>query len=202
MDWHDFNIGIEVRTDEGKAFVESVDKLNNEIKVTLVETGEFRTLGINQIYQGMGQIKLSFCTHIGQFILFFQRLENRMKDFVNYTYDLNLEQRRELTSDFTAGKLKSTIDKLFKKYSNDTDRHDWRNISVSIDYLLKVRNTIIHGYTFNFNENYELDFNSLYIENSIGKAEFLNFSKLQDLIGECVKIYYLIHELFEKKQTK
>ena len=114
---------------------------------------------------------------------------------MNYTLSLNNNQSRELTRDFTAGRLKSKIDGLFKKYSDQQGISKWNEISLRIDKLTLIRNTLIHGYLFHYNEKYELDMNSLYVENSNGKYEFLNYERLNELIHDCIGTYYLAHEL-------
>ena len=196
MDWSDFNIGIVVITPNGRAVVESVDKLNDRIHLTNLQTAKREFFKISELSIQPGQIKLSFCTQIGQFILLFQRLENRLKDFVNYTLSLNKNQRKELTSDFTAGRLKSKIDGLFKKYSTQENANKWKEIALRVDKLRDIRNTLIHGYLFHFNEKFELDTNSLYFENSNGKYEFLDDKKMNELIDECLVTYYSAHNLF------
>lgn len=196
MDWHDFNIGTIINTPDGRGVVEGVSRLKKQVEVTLIETGEAKNYKITEIYSSMGQLKLSFCTQIGQFILLFQRLENRLKDFMNYALDLNSNQRKELTSDFTTGKLKSKIDSIFKKYSQQEHKETWKQIGSRMEKLKDVRNTIIHGYLFHYNENYELDYNSLYIENSNGKSEILNRKKTEELTAECQRVYYETHQLF------
>jgi hypothetical protein len=196
MDWTDFNIGIVVKTPQGKGAVQSVDKLNDKIHLTILATGKLESYKISELSMEVGQIKLTFSNQIGQFILLFQRLENRLKDFVNYTLNLNLNQRRELTSDFTAGRLKSKVDGLFNKYAIKDNIKKWKEIGLRIDRLRDIRNTLIHGYLFHFNESFELDMNSLYFENSNGKSEILDYKKLNELIEECITTYYLAHELF------
>ncbi|MEQ8478340.1 hypothetical protein [Fulvivirga sp.] len=196
MDWTDFNIGIVVNSPQGKGIVQSVDKLNDKIQLTILTTGKLEAYKLSELSMETGQIKLTFSNQIGQFILLFQRLENRLKDFVNYTLNLNINQSRLLTSDFTAGRLKSKVDWLFKNYAKEDNIKKWKGIGLRIDKLRDIRNTLIHGYLFHFNELFELDMNSLYFKNSNGKSEVLDYKKLNVLIEECITAYYLTHELF------
>lgn len=195
MDWSDFNLDKIFHTPDGKATVQSINKSTGKVYVQILESGNLKVFDIAQINVGFGQIKLTHCFQIGEFILLFQRLENRFKDFLYYTLDLSKIQRKELT---TAGRLKSKIDDLYKRFATEEQKREWKDISTRAQKLLDTRNNLIHGYMFHFNGSHELDYSSLYFENSNGKSEILNQTKLDELSQECLEVYYKTHQLFSE----
>ncbi|QDO94642.1 hypothetical protein FNB79_11960 [Formosa sediminum] len=179
LDWIDFNIGLIVLTKKGQGMIKLIDKPNNSIGVLL--EGKIEKFGIDEIGMPLGSLSINLTQQIGQYVLLFQRVENRLRDFTNGALGLNEVQKTELTTFFTAGKLIDKINSLIKKYSNPEIVEIWKRVSVKLKDLNKIRNTIVHGYLFHYSKSGELDFKNIKIENANGNIELLDFEKLYEL---------------------
>lgn len=196
LDWIDFNIGIVVKTNKGEGFVLSIDKPNDRIGIKLLE-GEYEYFKINEIDLPFGSLSINLTQQIGQYILLFQRIENRLRDFMNEILNLSSIQRKELTISFTAGKLIDKVTSLIKKHTEKTIIIKWNKLTHELKELNKIRNTIVHGYLFHYSENFELDFKNIRIENANGNEELLDFEKLSDLNKRVTYLYYNIQNFFK-----
>ena len=195
LSWIDFNIGMVVETKNGHGAVMLVDRRDDKIGVQLLE-GEYKIYKIDEISLPFGSMNISITQHIGQYILLFQRVENRLRDMINYVLDLKSVQKDMLTASFTAGKLIDKINSLIKSNVAEEKKNEWKEIHKALINHNKIRNTIIHGYLFHYNENHELDFSNIKIENANGNVELLNFEKLEVLNRSVVELYYKVHNLF------
>jgi len=196
LDWNDFNVGIVVNTNKGEGFILSIDKPNDKLGIKLSE-GNYEYFKINEINLPLGSFNIHLTQHIGQYILLFQRIENRLRDFLNNVLVLNTVQKKELTTSFTAGKLIEKVDALIKKYAEKEESIKWNNLTSELKAFNKVRNTIVHGYLFHYSENHELDFKNIKIENANGNVELLDFEKLLDLNKKVTYLYYSVQKYFD-----
>jgi len=196
LDWIDFNIGVIVETNKGIGGVMSIDKMNNTIGV-LLDKGNIVEFKIEDIKLPFGSMSINLTQQIGQYILLFQRIENRLRDFINYILNLQSIQKNTLTASFTAGRLIDKVSSLIKKHSSEPIITDWKTITPKLKTHNSIRNTIVHGYLFHYSENYELDFNNISIENANGNVEKLNFEKLNNLNKEVTYLYYEVHNFFQ-----
>lgn len=196
MNWIDFNIGIVVETNKGEGFVLSIDKPNNKIGIKLLK-GEYEYFKINEIYLPFGSLSINLTQQIGQYILLFQRVENRLRDFMNKILNLNSIQRKELTTSFTAGKLIDKVSSLIKKNVKKENIIEWNNLTYELKELNKIRNTVVHGYLFHYNEKFELDFKKIKIKNANGNEELLDFEKLTELNKRVTWLYYNVQNFFK-----
>ena len=200
LDWKDFNIGLVVETDKGEGFVLSIDKPKNSIGVKIIK-GKLETFSINEIRLPFGSMSISLTQQIGQYILLFQRTENRLRDFVNFILSLNSVQKKALTASYTAGKLIDNVSTLIKQHGSELNKTKWKLIIPKLKNHNTIRNTIVHGYLFHYNKNYALDFNNIRITNANGKIESLNFEKLFELNIDVTKLYYEVHNFFSLNST-
>ena len=165
--------------------------LNSQNDIVTVKIDEnIESFPISKISSFGGQFKLCLCTQIGQFVLAFQRIENRLKGFIDFIFNLDEFQRILLTGNYTAGKLLITVDAILKQFGQNEEKENWRVIKKKIEKLNEKRVTLIHGFNFPFNEELELDLDSMYFFNSTGKKLHLNFNKLNKLNLECFDLYY------------
>lgn len=179
LDWIDFNIGLFVQTKKGNGMVELVDKSKNIIGVLI--KGKLEKFKIDEISMPLGSLSINLTQQIGQYILLFQRIENRLRDFTNGVLNLNTVQKKELTTYFTAGKLIDKISSLINKHSEKEISELWKKVTIELKDLNKIRNTIVHGYLFHYSTSGELDFKNIKIENANGNIELLDFDKLYEL---------------------
>jgi len=179
FDWIDFNIGLLVQTKKGEGMIQSVDEPNNSIRILI--KGKIELFKIEEIRMPLGSLSINLTQQIGQYILLFQRVENRLRDFTNGLLNLNAVQKRELTTYFTAGKLIDKISSLINKHSKKEVADIWKKVNKELIDLNKIRNTIVHGYLFHYSKSGELDFKNIRIENANGNIELLDFDKLYEL---------------------
>ncbi|WP_047247467.1 hypothetical protein [Maribacter thermophilus] len=191
LDWIDFNIGLLVQTKKGQGIVQLIDKPNNSVGILL--EGKVQMFGIEEIGMPLGSLSINLTQQIGQYILLFQKVENRLRDFTNGVLGLNEVQKTELTTFFTAGKLIDKIYSIIKIYSNSEIIGVWKKINAELKDLNKIRNTIVHGYLFHYSKSGELDFKNIKIENANGNVELLDFDKLYELNIRATNIHKSIN---------
>ena len=127
FDWIDFNIGLLVQTKKGEGMIQSVDEPNNSIRILI--KGKIELFKIEEIRMPLGSLSINLTQQIGQYILLFQRVENRLRDFTNGLLNLNAVQKRELTTYFTAGKLIDKISSLINKHSKKEVADIWKKVN-------------------------------------------------------------------------
>ena len=200
IDSLDFNLGIIVNTPEGKGSVEVVDRLNNKVKVKFSKSRQvaIKEYTFSDLSLDIGQIRPSFSFQIGEYILMFQKFENRLKDYFNYCYALSEVQKKEFSSDFTAGKLLSKINNIIMNYGDKTTKNRWTKINTQALVLKKLRDKVIHGYAYSLNDSLETDYNSICFTNSKGGVEFLNYYKIIEYSNSLSDIYNNTHKLFRE----
>lgn len=201
LDWIDFNINHKVITPKGEGFVRSVDKQSKRVGIKLFK-GDYEYFNIDEIELPSGSLSFSLTQQIGQYILLFQRVENRLRDFMYQLLNLNSTQRNELATSLTAGTLIDKITSLIKRYAEKEKISEWKELTIELKELNKIRNTIVHGYLFHYNEKFELDFKSIRIENANGNVELLDFEKLNELNERVVCLYYRIKEFNDSNASK
>ncbi|UII21185.1 hypothetical protein [Fulvivirga ligni] len=196
--WEDFNLNRVINTKDGEGVIQAIDKKSNIITVSLHDNGETKSYSLSDVSYGFGQIKLSHCTNIGEFILLFQRLENRLRDFLNYVYDFRRTKASQFTSGLTAGRLRDKISYVFKTYEPSDILEEWKAINSKISKLVDSRNSIIHGHLYHFNDDMDLDYNTLYFKNPTGKTQQIDSATINNLTRSVMECYYRSHTLFAK----
>ncbi|WP_350290048.1 hypothetical protein [uncultured Croceitalea sp.] len=195
FEWLDFHIGYLAQTKKGEGIIQSVDQPNNSIGILI--KGKTEYFKIEEIGMPLGSLSINLTQQIGQYILLFQRVENRLRDFTNGVLNLSPVQKKELTVQFTAGKLIEKLAGLIKNYSNAEILEIWKKFNLELRDLNKIRNTIVHGYLFHYSKSGELDFKNIRIENANGNVELLDFDKLYDLNVRATHLYHNLNSFIE-----
>jgi len=180
---HDFNLGIVVKTPEGNGVLKSVDIQGNAIvEINIVGDVQFK---LHELTYPSTQINLAIANQVGIFVLIFQRVENRMRDFLIGALALDIKAKKNLT----AGLAKLKITKLLHDRASKDQQEVWSRFEERIVKMTALRNTIIHGYAFTMNEQNQLDFAVLNFINPNGEEVFLDFKKLYAHVVDCFNLY-------------
>ncbi len=191
----DIRLGGVVITPEGEGVIESADRRKESVCVALeCDIRKLKEFKIIDLSLKFGTLLPSVTEQIGDIAIIFSRIEDRLKDFLNFVFDFkNTKQKILLIKEFSANRSIDTINDIIKDCYSSGHKNllKWQSIYNSFKKLIEIRNNIIHGSMFNTKDEYIFANNKKINNIRINQeTQVFNFEKLSDIAQRLYTMYY------------
>jgi hypothetical protein len=192
----DIRLGMIINTPDGEGCIESANRRTNFIEVAIdSDIRKIKSYKIEELSIKFGQVHPSVMQEIGDIAIISSKIEQRLKDFLSYVFNLkNYKQRLLLIKDFSIIRSLEKINEiLYDYYPNGNENIlKWKPIYDELKNLIEIRNNIIHGSMYpTMNDEYIFS-NSKKIKNIKLNPEkqIFTFKKLFELTTQFYGTYY------------
>lgn len=192
----DIRLGMIICTPHGEGCIESANRRTNKIEVALdSDIRKLESFKIEDLSLRLGQVHPSVNQEIGDIAIICTRVEQRLKDFICYIFELkNYKQRILLIKDLSLTRCLEKINEVMNDYFQENDKKIlvWKTINGELKELVEIRNTLIHGSLYpTLNDDYIFSNTKKISRTKLNPDKFtFSHNKMRKLTNQFYDAYY------------